>query len=138
MNDLVKFLHDRLDDDEAFMRAAIRLRESGAIVSSPQAAEAAFSLMDVAQNDPDTMQAISLFTRTGTRAPGEAERVLAEVSFKRLLLHRWSELQERIDAEQDAEKRGRLALTRHGLDMFVYQLGTVYDEHPDYKQAFRP
>lgn len=84
--ELVSFVKARLQDDEAFMRAAIRLRDSGAVTSSPEATEGTFSLMDIVMGDPDATNAISLFTRTGTRAPGEPERVLAEVEAKRLLL----------------------------------------------------
>lgn len=65
-------------------------------------------------------------------------RVLADIQAKWLLLTRWTELQARIDAEEDLDKRGCLALTRHGLDMFVYQLGTVYADHPDYRADWRP
>lgn len=88
MSDPVQFLRDRLNDDETFMQAAIRLRESGAIVSSTEATEGAFALAEVVRNDPDTVAALTLFTGTGTRAPGEAERVLVEVEAKRRVLDR--------------------------------------------------
>ncbi|MEW2393093.1 DUF6221 family protein [Streptomyces venezuelae] len=88
MEDLSQFLRDRLDDDETFMRAAIRLRESGAIVTSTEATEGAFALAEVVRNDPDTAATLTLFTGTGTRAPGEAERVLVEVEAKRRVLAR--------------------------------------------------
>jgi hypothetical protein len=69
---------------------------------------------------------------------GGPARVLREIDAKRLLLARWRELQTRIDAEPDTEKRGRLALTRHGLDMFAYQLAALYDQRPGYLEAWRP
>lgn len=88
MEDPLHFLRDRLDDDEAFMKAAIRLRESGTIVTSTEATEGVFALTEVVRNDPDTAAALALFTGTGTRAPGEAERVLVEVAAKRRALRR--------------------------------------------------
>lgn len=125
MDDLVQFLLDRLNDDETFMRAAIRLRESGAIVSSPQATEGAFALVEIVQNDPDTAEALTLYTRTGTRAPGEAERVLDEVESKRRIIGRilshatimgWDEV--------------------HG-DL-LRSLAIPYAGHADYKDKWRP
>jgi hypothetical protein len=71
-------------------------------------------------------------------AAHDPARVLREVDAKRLLLTRWSELQDRIEAEPDQARRGDLALTRHGLDMFVYQLGTVYADRPGYREEWRP
>lgn len=65
-------------------------------------------------------------------------RVLAEVATKRLLIANWRELIHRIDAEQDPEKRERLALTRHGLDQVAFQFAAVHDQHPDYQPGWRP
>ncbi|MFF0009561.1 DUF6221 family protein [Streptomyces tibetensis] len=65
-------------------------------------------------------------------------RVLAEVAAKRVLIANWRELIQRIDAEQDAEKRERLALTRHGMDQVAHQLAAVHANHPDYQESWRP
>ncbi|WP_107427538.1 DUF6221 family protein [Streptomyces glaucescens] len=138
MEDLVQFLHDRLDDDATFMQAAIRLRESGAIVSSPQATEGAFALMDIVQNDPDTVQALSVFTRTGARAPGEAERVLAEVDAKRDLLELHRQL-------EDSEEMLDFCATCDATGKYpeypcrtLRLLALPYADHPDYNEAWRP
>jgi hypothetical protein len=65
-------------------------------------------------------------------------RVLREAVFKRLLIAKWRALIQQIDAEPDPEKRERLALTRHGLDQFAFQLAAVHDQHPDYQEGWRP
>ena len=65
-------------------------------------------------------------------------RVLADVAWKRLLIANWRALILRIDAEQDAEKREQLALTRHGLDQAAFLMAAVHDKHPDYQPDFRP
>lgn len=65
-------------------------------------------------------------------------RVLREVTFKRLLLANWLELIRRIEAESDPGTREGLALTRHGLDQFAFQLAAVYANHPDYQEGWRP
>lgn len=65
-------------------------------------------------------------------------RVLADVAWKRLLIANWRALILRIDAEQDAEKRHQLALTRHGLDQAAFLMAAVHDKHPDYQPGFRP
>ncbi|MFE6126710.1 DUF6221 family protein [Streptomyces sp. NPDC056437] len=134
MDALVQFVRDRLDDDEAFMQAAIRLRESGAVTSSPQAAEGAFALMDVVLNDPDTAHAITVFTRTGTRAPGEAERVLEEVAAKRQLLAKYEEVADN-DVDQPYEYAYGYA---NALGDAVRLMALPYAEHPDYKEDWRP
>jgi len=65
-------------------------------------------------------------------------RVLGEVAAKRVLIANWRELILRIDAEPDPDKRGSLALTRHGLDQVAYQLASVHADHPDYQESWRP
>jgi hypothetical protein len=65
-------------------------------------------------------------------------RTLREVAFKRLLIANWRELILMIDAEPDPEKRERLALTRHGLDQVAFQMAAVHDQHPDYREGWRP
>ncbi|MFB7738256.1 DUF6221 family protein [Streptomyces sp. NPDC056112] len=133
MEELVQFLRDRLDDDAAFMEAAIRLRESGAVTASPAATEGAFALMDVVANDPDTAEALTVFTRTGVRAPGEAERVLAEVEAKRLILDRFADL----SGENWRPSPPRVIRLQELRDA-VRCLALPYADHPDYSEAWRP
>jgi hypothetical protein len=130
MDDLVQFLRDRLDEDERVAREAASTQRNG---GSWQ-----FSEMQVRAGDGAPVTKHTWVGEGSHIARHDPARVLAEVQAKRLLLDRWSELQDRIDSEDDQEKRGRLALTRHGLDMFVFQLGTVYADHPDYRQEWRP
>jgi hypothetical protein len=125
MNGLVQFMRDRLNDDETFMRAAIRLRESGAIVSSPDATEGAFALVEVVQNDPDTAQALTLFTHTGCRAPGEAERVLEEVDSKRRVVEEYANYQPHDPGYAE-------------LELVVQLLALPYSGHVAYKDRWRP
>lgn len=122
MDDLLRFVQARMNDDEAFMRTAIRLRDCGAVTASPAATEGAFAIMDVIADDPDTVEAITMFTRTGVRAPGEAERVLAEVESKRQMIE-WLE-----GVDQDAPV----------LESALQYLALPYAVHPDYNEAWRP
>jgi hypothetical protein len=130
VDDLVQFLRNRLNDDVSFMHAAIRLRESGAVTASPAATEGAFALMDVVMSDPDTVDALTLFTRTGTRAPGEAERVLEEVEAKRELLRQYEHL--KYDVMPD-DMTGVWA-----LETILRAFALPYSGHPDYNEAWRP
>ncbi|MGV0096933.1 DUF6221 family protein [Streptomyces californicus] len=68
----------------------------------------------------------------------DPERVLAEAGSKRLLMANWRALIERIESEPNQEKREKLALTRHGLDQFAFQLAAVHANHPDYQEGWRP
>lgn len=65
-------------------------------------------------------------------------RVLAEVAAKRLLIGNWRKLIIEIDAEPDPERRERLALTRHGLDQFAFQMAAVHSAHPNYRPRWTP
>jgi len=132
-DDLVQFLHARLNDDAAFMEAAIRLRESGAIVSSPEATEGAFALVDIVRNDPDTAAALSVFTRTGSRAPGEAERVLSEVAAKRKLLNAYATV-----ADNDINETEYAHGYANALGEAVRLIALPYADHPGYRQEWRP
>ncbi|MFF6866744.1 DUF6221 family protein [Streptomyces ardesiacus] len=124
--EMVAFVRARLIDDERFMRAAIRLRDSGAITASPAATEGAFAIMDVVANDPDTVEAITLFTSTGAQAPGEAERVLEEIDAKRA----------RLELLADALNRGH---DDYDLASELLPLEALpYASHPDYKASWRP
>ncbi|GHC37226.1 MULTISPECIES: DUF6221 family protein [Streptomyces rochei group] len=124
--EMVAFVRARLHDDEGFMRAAIRLRDSGAVTSSSEATEGAFALMDVVLNDADTVEALSVFTRTGARAPGEAERVLEEVEAKR---KRMNILVHALEAGHDSYDLASELLPLEALP---------YASHPDYKESWRP
>ncbi|MFI6032931.1 DUF6221 family protein [Streptomyces sp. NPDC051315] len=114
MEDLVKWLGDQFDEDELEARR-------GYLKAEP--------LPDYDGWDRSTTAALP---------PAVAARVLREIDAKRKLLTRWCELQDRIDAEPNDAKRGNLALTRHGLDMFVYQVGSVYADRPGYRAEWRP
>ncbi len=130
MYELVQFLRARIADDEAFMQAAIRLRESGAITSSPAATEGAFALVDVVANDPDTVQALTAFTSTGTMAPGEAERVLVEAAAKRQLLDQYENLKYNVMPDDIS---GVLA-----FEAVIEAFAIAYIGHPDFPEEFRP
>lgn len=141
MEDLLQFLRDRFDGDERFMRAAIRLRESGAIVSSPDATEGAFALVDIVRNDLDTLEALTLFTSTGTRAPGEAERVLDEVAAKRRILDRHTPHSMGQCTECEVPHWG-VQVCNHCRRAWpcpdVRDLADPYTGHCDYNEAWRP
>ncbi|KOX32777.1 hypothetical protein ADL07_11405 [Streptomyces sp. NRRL F-4707] len=68
----------------------------------------------------------------------DPDRVLLELAGKRLLIANWRKLIQQIEAEPDPEVREGLALTRHGLDQFAYQLAAVHANHPDYQEGWRP
>ncbi|MEU9921895.1 DUF6221 family protein [Streptomyces griseoluteus] len=138
MDELVQWLGVQLDRDRQIAVDAKRVVGDDWVISGE---EYGFILSD---GDP-----VAYFEGTGggtamSRAAAvhaaehDPARVLREIDAKRKLLDRWSELQRRIEAETDEAKRGDLALTRHGLDMFVYQLGTVYAGRPGYRDDWRP
>ncbi|AKZ60802.1 hypothetical protein SAM23877_p093 (plasmid) [Streptomyces ambofaciens ATCC 23877] len=141
MDDPLRFLQDRLNDDETFMRAAIRLRESGAIVTSTEATEGAFALAEVVRNDPDTAAALTLFTGTGTRAPGEAERVLVEVEAKRRMLARHTPHSMGQCTECEAPHWGVLVCNhcqRAWPCPDVRDVAASYTDHHDFPTELRP
>lgn len=56
----------------------------------------------------------------------------------RCMVENYRGLIERIDAEPDWQVRERIALTRHGLDMWAHQYATLWSDHPEYEDSFRP
>lgn len=133
-DEIAQFLSARLDDDEAFMEATIRLRSSMAAADAP-VRDGAASLLDVVLDDPDAVEALSVFTRTGVRAPGEAERVLAEVAVKRRVVDEFTK-------EQWVMEQGhRTGWTEGGQSVrghLIREWAALYDKHPEYKEAWRP
>lgn len=71
-------------------------------------------------------------------SPAAATLVLADIEAKRCLIANWRSLVARIAAEEDPDKRDRYALTRHGLDMAMFQHAAVYRTHPDYEPGWTP
>ncbi|MEV8042436.1 DUF6221 family protein [Streptomyces griseoluteus] len=130
MDDLVEWLRAQLDEDARIARA-ILWPGSGNKLDWELVASATIDFGEDEVYVGDRTIANHVMAHTPAR-------VLREVAAKRKLLDRWSELQRRIEAETDEAKRGNLALTRHGLDMFVYQLGTVYADRPGYREEWRP
>lgn len=136
-DELVTFLRARLDEDEAFMLTAIRLRDSGAM-EAPPAQEGALALLDVVLDDPQSVEAITLFTRNGVRAPGEVERVLAEVDAKRSIVDLCEPQLIEVTGPADVERQ---FITGEGAPWglpVLQRLALPYADHPSYQESWRP
>ncbi|WP_406156931.1 DUF6221 family protein [Streptomyces canus] len=129
MDELVRWLGEQLDAEEA--EARLTADAFGAVWTTDDAMESVGS-----ETGADVVS--EPYAPRSFIAEHDPARVLREIEAKRKLLARWRELQDRIEGEPDEAKRGNLALTRHGLDMFVYQFGAVYADRTGYKESWRP
>jgi hypothetical protein len=139
MKDLVQFLHDRLDEDESIAREAAHYEaghwttKDGYPVSVadelPEAADTFERVVVFDEGSPSEEQAAHI-------ARHDPARVLAEVAAKKRILDLYDAAHS--DAVRDAIGIDSQDGTISAITAALQYLATVYADHPDYNEAWRP
>jgi len=126
---LVDFLGQRLDEDEAAARAWTHFTIAESIYHSCAATRTEDEAGDLEWGE-DACDC-GLATRRA--------RVLREVEAKRAILEVYTEVIAEIRrAHVEDEQVGMMRSARAGLDVAIQALATVYQDHPDYREEWRP
>jgi hypothetical protein len=125
--DLIAFLNARLDEDEAAAKAwlpLVRLDGSGSWYDEVGESNLGpYSIEHARLHDP--------------------ARVLREVAVRRVIIETWKDwpdydLPPGVHEGRDDSERSRDEAVREALEAVVRALATVYDNHPDYRQEWKP
>jgi hypothetical protein len=138
LDDLWAFCNDRLDDDAAVARAATPGPWAVDDASHAEAIHAANGAVVVGGGRWGGEASVFDSTEDALHiARHNPTRVLADVTFKRELLAEHEPVLQA--AVKDDEVTPMLVCRVDGLDCpFAQGLAALYDDHPDYKEAWRP